>query len=97
VAFDLNGRFGSWLGVPVLGLENAHAPRLSDALPVFPNPIGWIANYRRGVVVVDHNRARHYLENAGPFVVSDADQGRALSDAMAYRPKIYVNSERQAA
>jgi len=97
IAFDFQGRFGSWLGVPALGLENAHAPRLSDALPVHRTPIDWLANYRRGVVVVDHKKARHFLENAGPFVVANADEGRALSDAMTYRPKIYVNSERQAA
>jgi hypothetical protein len=97
VAFDLNGRFGSWLGVPVLGLENAHAPRLSDALQVHRTPIDWLANYRRGAVILDHNRARHFLENAGPFVVASTEQGRALSEAMAYRPKIYVNSERVAA
>jgi hypothetical protein len=97
VAFDFQGRFGSWLGLPILGLESAHAPRLSDALPVFPNPIGWIANYRKGVVILDHNRARHFLENAGPFVVASTDHGKALSAAMTYRPKIYVNSERQAA
>jgi hypothetical protein len=97
VAFDLRGRFASWLGVPVLGLESAHAPRLSDALPVHRTPIQWLANYRKGVVVLDHKKARHFLETAGPFVVGSTDEGRALSDAMTYRPKIYVNSERAAA
>jgi hypothetical protein len=96
IAFDFQ-RFASWLGVPVLGLENAHAPRLSDALQVFRTPIDWLANYRRGVVILDHKKARHFLENAGPFVVGNTEHGKALSEAMAYRPKIYVNSERQAA
>lgn len=97
VAFDFQGRFGSWRGLPVLGLENALLPRMSDALPVHRNPIDWLTNCRRGVVVLDATMARHFLENAGPFVVASTDQGRALSDALTYRPKIYVNSERQAA
>ena len=97
VASDLRGRFASWHGLPILGLENAHAPRLSDALPVFRHPIQWLANYRKGVVILDHKKARHYLESAGAFVVGSTDEGRALSDAMTYRPKIYVNSERHAA
>ena len=97
VAFDFNGRFASWHGIPALGLESVTLPRMSDALPVHRTPIQWLANYRRGVVVLNPNMARHFLENAGPFVVASTDQGRALSEAMAYRPKIYVNSERQAA
>jgi hypothetical protein len=97
IAFDLRGHFGSWLGAPVLGLENAHAPRLSDALQVHRTPIDWLANYRRGVVILDHNRARHYLENAGRLVVSDADQGRHLMAAMTFKPKILIQSARAAA
>jgi hypothetical protein len=97
VAFDFQGRFASWLGVPALGLESAHAPRLSDALQVHRTPIDWLANYRRGVVILDHNRARHFLENAGPFVVSDADQGRHLMAAMTFKPQILIQSARAAA
>jgi hypothetical protein len=97
VAFDFQGRFASWLGLPVLGLQDATAPRMSEGLSVHRTPIDWLANYRRGVVVLNAGMARHFLENAGPFVVASTEQGRALSEAMAYRPKIYVNSERQAA
>jgi hypothetical protein len=97
VAFDLNGHFASWLGVPVLGLENAHAPRLSDALQVHRTPIDWLANYRRGVVVLNANMARHYLESAGRLVVSDADQGRHLMAAMTFKPQILIQSARAAA
>ena len=97
IAFDFQGRFASWLGVPVLGLENAHAPRLSDALPVHRTPIDWLANYRRGVVVLNANMARHYLESAGRLVVSDADQGRHLMAAMTFKPQILIQSARAAA
>jgi hypothetical protein len=97
IAFDFEGRFASWLGVPVLGLENAHAPRLSDALPVHRTPIDWLANYRRGVVVLNANMARHYLESAGRLVVSDADQGRHLMAAMTFKPQILIQSARAAA
>ena len=97
VAFDFNGRFASWLGMPVLGLENATAPRMSDALPVHRHPIDWLANYRRGVVVIDHKKARHFLENAGPFVVSDADQGRHLMAALSFKPQILIQTARAAA
>jgi hypothetical protein len=96
-AFDFQGRFASWLGVPALGLESVTLPRMSDALPVFRHPIQWLASFRKGVVILDHKKARHYLESAGAFVVGSTDEGRALSDAMTYRPKIYVNSERAAA
>ena len=98
VAFDFQGRHGSWLGLPVLGLENATAPRMSDGLSVFRHPIDWLANYRRGVVVLNANMARHHLEFAGPFVVSDADQGRHLMAALSFKPQILISSpERQAA
>jgi hypothetical protein len=97
VAFDLNGHFASWLGVPVLALESVTLPRMSDALPVHRTPIDWLGSYRRGVVILDHKKARHFLESAGPVAVGSTDEGRALSDAMTYRPKIYVNSERAAA
>jgi hypothetical protein len=97
VASDLRGRFASWHGLPILGLENATAPRMSEGLSVFRHPIQWLASFRKGVVILDHKKARHFLENAGPFVVASTEHGKTLSEAMAYRPKIYVNSERQAA
>jgi hypothetical protein len=97
VAFDFQGRFASWFGMPILGLETATAPRMSEGLSVFRHPIQWLASFRKGVVILDHKKARHFLENAGPFVVASTEHGKTLSEAMAYRPKIYVNSERQAA
>lgn len=97
VAFDFQGRHGSWLGLPVLGLENATAPRMSDGLSVFRRPIDWLANYRRGVVVLNANMARHHLEFGGPFVVSDADQGRHLMAALSFKPQILIQAARAAA
>jgi hypothetical protein len=97
IAFDLNGHFASWLGVPMLGIENAHAPRMSEGLSVFRHPIQWLASFRKGVVILDHNRARHFLENAGRLVVSDADQGRHLMAAMTFKPQILIQSARAAA
>jgi|688.fasta_scaffold138004_3 hypothetical protein len=97
IAFDLRGRFGSWLGLPVLGLENATAPRMSEGLSVFPNPVQWLASFRKGVVILDPNRARHFLESAGPFVVGSTDEGRHLMAAMTFKPQILIQSARVAA
>lgn len=97
VAFDLSGRFGSWLGLPVLGLENALLPRMSDALPVHRTPIDWLSNYRRGVVVIDHKKARHFLENSGPFAVASTEQGRHLMAALSFKPQILIQAARAAA
>lgn len=97
VAFDFEGHFGSWLGMPVLGLENVTAPRMSEGLSVFRHPIQWLGSYRRGVVVLDPNRARHFLENAGPFVVANADEGRHLLAALTFKPQILIQSARAAA
>lgn len=96
-AFDFQGRFASWLGIPVLGLENALLPRMSDALPVHRTPIDWLQNFRHGVVIVNAKMARHYLENSGPFVVCDSEHGRHLMAALSFKPEIFIQSARAAA
>ena len=98
VAFDVQGHFASWLGIPILGLENSTMPRISDALPLHKSVTEWIRSYRKGVVILEPSKARHFLENSGSLVVDDLDYGRRLMAAMTWKPSILISRyARQAA
>ena len=39
-------------GVPLVGAENVLCPRMDDALCVFDNPVSWLADGRRGALLL---------------------------------------------
>jgi hypothetical protein len=80
-----------WLGkIGLLGEENALAPRVgSPALDVHSTPEEWLAENRRGVVVVDPQRARPILNAASPLVVRTVPFGQTLR-ALLTRPSARI-------
>jgi hypothetical protein len=80
----------------VLGANNLFAPRLtSNALLVDPNVLTWLRNGRRGIVVVEPERARWQLARAGPLHAASIEQGRALLSALTFTPEILVPASTQ--
>src|SRR3954447_5089751 len=59
-------RLASWAArVSMLGANNLFAPRLlSDALLVEPDVLSWLRSGRRGVVIIDAEKARWQLASA---------------------------------
>lgn len=77
--------------VSMLGANNLFAPRLlSDGLLVEPNVLSWLRSGRRGVVIIDTEKARWQLASAGPLQAASIDHGRALRRALSFRPRIKV-------
>lgn len=78
------GQIASWLGrVGLLGEQNLWAPRLgSDAITIHPDVISWLADERRGVVVVDADKAKRLLADAGPLLAASIEHGCALRTAL---------------
>ena len=77
--------------VSMLGANNLFAPRLlSDALLVEPDVLSWLRSGRRGVVIIDAEKARWQLASAGPLQAASVDHGRALRRALSFRPHIKV-------
>jgi archaeosine-15-forming tRNA-guanine transglycosylase len=70
----------------MLGEEQVFAPRIVEALLVHPDPLAWMRNGRRGVVVVDRPQAVALLRNAGTLIAADLDQGRQLREALETPP-----------
>ena len=95
VAFNSKGRIGSWLGnASVLGGENLPSPRLSDGLSIFRDPLEWLANSRKGCVIVDAKRARIALECSGPLVAQDERHARELRALLRHEPTVIVRGRR---
>jgi hypothetical protein len=90
-----DGRIATWLGrVGILGLQNIFAPRLEcEALAVHLDALAWLRDDRRGVVIVNSTRAKSELADAGPFRATSIAHGRALRDALAFNPEIFVPAE----
>lgn len=85
-------RLGTWLGRAwALGEGRVFAPRLTEALPVHRDPLGWLQADRRGLVILNEAMARHYLDAAGPLLAEDPAHRRALNFALTARaPRILV-------
>jgi hypothetical protein len=85
-------RLATWLGhVGCAGLQNLFAPRLlSDALPIAADAIDWLRNERRGVLIINPNRAKWELAGAGRLLVGTLQQGRALQAALSHLPEIVL-------
>lgn len=94
-----SGAFGLWRGVAsLLGEDRLFAPRIGDddVLDVFANVADWLRAGRRGVVILDADRARWAL--AGQRLVAPSDEfGRALlADLSLPPPQIFVDRARRA-
>jgi hypothetical protein len=93
VAWDpKTNRLGSWLGAAVaLGQGAILTPRLSDGLLVHRTPLNWLHAGGKGIVIVDAQKARNYLIDAGPLVVEDKKHRRELVTAFTQPlPRILV-------
>ncbi|MDH7797520.1 MULTISPECIES: hypothetical protein [unclassified Beijerinckia] len=91
-------RLASWLGrASMLGAQNALSSRVGDpALDVHPSPLAWLAAQRRGVCIIDPDRARITLECAQPLRAASVRHGIALRTAMT-RPSPRILISRKAA
>jgi hypothetical protein len=85
-------RVASWsANVSMLGANNLFAPRLlSDALLVEPDVLSWVLSGRRGVVIINAEKARWQLASAGPLQAASVDHGRELRRALSFRPRIRI-------
>ncbi len=73
------GQLATWLDrVSMLGEEQALAPRIHDTLVVHPDPLSWLRDNRRGIVIVTPYRAGSILRDAGPLQAKSIEQGREL-------------------
>ncbi len=93
------GALATWLGVAVmLGEDRLTAPRIEvDALRVFPGPLEWLRAERRGVVILDPERARWRLAGER-LIVDDAPFGRRIREALRLpEPRVFVETRRRAA
>lgn len=86
------GQLATWCGrIACLGLQNLYEPRLgNDALLVDPDPLAWLRHDRRGVLIINPERAKWELASAGPLLVSTIEQGRQLQSALAHTPEILL-------
>jgi hypothetical protein len=80
-----------------LGEEIVNPYRLGGgALAVFANPLDWLRQGRRGVVVIDAIEAADLLAWAAPIEVHDRALGFRLRKMFA-PPRISIANRRQAA
>jgi hypothetical protein len=94
-----NGALATWRGAAAMLGENAiDAPRIeADGLRVFPGPAEWLRAGRRGVVILDGERARWRLSEER-LIVSDSAFGRRLRDVLRLpEPRVFVEETRRAA
>lgn len=87
------GRIATWLGrTGLLGLDYPCPATADDPLVVYSDPRAWLADERRGVVIVDERLARPELLDAGSIQAADIAHGNKLK-AMLERvrlPRIVV-------
>jgi len=86
------GALALWRGAAcMLGEQNIRAPRIEhDGLTVHRDALAWLRAGRRGVVVIDPQRARWLLAEE-QLVVDDAGFGRRLRDALRLpMPQVFM-------
>ena len=89
LAFRSNGQWAVWLGrVPVLGLEQALLPRMSEGLPVHRTFLEYYRAARSGIFILDKERSRISLECAGPLLAEDKEHGEELARDLSYQPTV---------
>ncbi|KQP11180.1 hypothetical protein ASF28_09045 [Methylobacterium sp. Leaf99] len=72
-------RVATWLGqAGLLGAEYPCPATADDPLLIYPDPAAWMADGRRGVVVVDERLGRADLLLAGSIRAGDIDHGTKL-------------------
>lgn len=92
VAFR-RGRIATWLGrADMLGGEQPFLPRVGDdALDVNETVLDWLRAGRRGVVILNPQRAAGDLRLAGPLRVDTVEMGLRLRQALTIpAPRIVV-------
>jgi hypothetical protein len=83
--------------VPALGLGNLHLPRIDGPLAVHENVISWLRDDRRGLFIIDPQRAADRLRGH-TLAVDSAAFGRRLADALTIEaPHIIMRKQRGAA
>jgi hypothetical protein len=70
----------------MLGEDGIFGPRMRDELAVFRDPLGWLRNLCRGVVVLDGSKAAPLLRRAEPLAAEDVAHGRELRKMLEVRP-----------
>jgi hypothetical protein len=84
VAWDMSKPelFGSYDGMPVLGLTNTTNPAtwvLGGALLVHRTPLAWAQANGKGVVILHHEYAYRYFDaNYGPLMCEDEDHAKEV-------------------
>ena len=86
------GRLASWSGHACLLGGSALVETDAGPLPVHTSPLGWLAAWRHGIVVVHEARAARRLLDVGrPLQAEDLAHGEALDAMLArLRPRILV-------
>jgi len=94
-----DGALGLWRGAAsMLGAENIFAPRLGEPLLVHETPLDWLRAGRRGVFIVDPQRAAPLLRLGEPLGVTREAHGRRLRQALTIpAPRIVVASNARSA
>jgi hypothetical protein len=94
-----DGALALWRGVAaMLGAENIFAPRFGEPLLVHETPLDWLRAGRRGVFIVDPQRAAPLLRLGEPLGVRREAHGRRLRQALTIlAPRIVVASNARAA
>jgi len=94
-----DGALALWHGVAaMLGAENIFAPRFSEPLLVHETPLDWLRAGRRGVFIIDPQRAAPLLRLGEPLGVKREAHGRRLRQALTIpAPRIVVASNARAA
>jgi hypothetical protein len=94
-----DGAVATWLGAGcILGEDHLNAPQIeADGIRVFPGPAEWLRAGRRGIVILDGERARWRLCEER-LIVTDAAFGRRLREALRLpEPRVFVEEKRRAA
>jgi len=94
-----DGALALWRGVAsMLGAETIFASRLGEPLLVHETPLDWLRAGRRGVYIIDPQRAAPLLRLAEPLGVKREAHGRSLRQVLTIpAPRIVVASNARAA
>lgn len=77
------GKIATWLGnASMLGEDNLFGPRPDGGLLVHKDPIAWFRAKRSGVVILDKERARMKLRDAGLLIAANTEEAKALNAAL---------------
>jgi hypothetical protein len=90
-----SGKLAMWRG-RLSYIGEACGPRLHEhgALPVYADPLSWLASDRNGIVIVDQMHARHEL--IGPFAaMGGLGHARSILHSLSITPRIFVAQAQQ--